>query len=226
MKTIEAIAHHDATSGKTWLALEKPIVRGLGIENVISRRSLVDRERIYLAEGADTKLVKLVLEEKVAELVITEVYHDDDDWSARLQAYSQSLLGDVVVMLEDRLIELPTVHDLGAKQIREISGHLHDRAKRYCNVMLAEHEWVSDLLEFKSGDEEVVALCQCPSNASNLSIMTEARRGNNEGYICTAYLVRRLHRAGLITVPLVSAKFWSWDQAEQLSRKIQDWVNG
>ncbi|WP_163575363.1 hypothetical protein [Halomonas faecis] len=225
MKTIEAIAHHDATSGKTWLALEKPIVRGLGIENVISRRSLVDRERIYLAEGADTKLVKLVLEEKVAELVITEVHHDDDDWSARLQAYSQPLLGDVVVMLEDKLLEAPRADQLDAESIRDFADRLHDRALRYCRVQLPEHEWVSNLLEFKDAGEEAWAMSQFASHSNTVGMMTEARRGNNEGYICTAYLTRYM-KGGVVAVPLVNAKFWSWDQAEQLSRKIQDWVNG
>tara|TARA_B100000678_G_scaffold256010_2_gene234084 strand:+ start:1852 stop:2532 length:681 start_codon:yes stop_codon:yes gene_type:complete len=223
MKTINAVRHHDADAAQAWLEVPKPIVKGLGIDNAISRKCLVDATSVYLMEPGASRLVQLALEEKQVEVVITEQSASQEAMVEELSGYTPARLGDQVAHLEDRLIDLPRIHDLGGEQILAIASRLQDRAQRYCNVMLPEHEWVSDLLAFKDGLNEVVALCQCPAHTSTVGMMTEVRHGNSEGYVCTAYLTRALSKAGLVAVPVVAAKFWSWEQADQLSKKIQDW---
>ncbi|SFI00265.1 hypothetical protein [Modicisalibacter xianhensis] len=223
MKTIEAVLHRDANSDLAWLQLPKPIVKGLGIDHRLSRQNRTDDRFIYLRDRPDARLVELVLEDKLVELSISEQVHEDDDWVERLAHYRPELLGDSVEYLEDQLIELPRADELNAQTICKYAEHLQDRAQRYCNVMLPEHEWVANLLEFKDGANEVYSLCQVASFSNTVGLMTESRRGNCEGYVCTAYLTRLLPHAGLVAVPLVSGKFWSWDEADRLSRKIQDW---
>lgn len=223
MKTINAVRHHDADAGQAWLEVPKPIVKGLGIDNAISRKCLVDATSVYLTEPVASRLVQLALEDKQVEVVISEQPASQETMVQELSGYTPARLGDQVTLLEDRLIDLPRVNDLGGEEILEIASQLQDRAQRYCNVMLPEHEWVSDLLQFKDGLNEVVALCQCPAHTSTVGMMTEVRHGNSEGYVCTAYLTRALSKAGMVAVPLMNAKFWSWEQADQLSRKIQEW---
>ncbi|QFT86937.1 hypothetical protein FIU88_18470 (plasmid) [Halomonas sp. THAF12] len=223
MKTINAVRHHDADAGQAWLEVPKPIVKGLGIDNAISRKCLVDATSVFLTEPRDSRLVKLALDDKHAEVEITEQPVAQESLLYDLSSYTPARLGDQVTLLEDRLIDLPRIEDLGSEKILEIASQLQDRAQRYCNVMLPEHEWVSDLLQFKKGLEAEAALRDCAAHTSTIGMMTEVRRGNNEGYVCTAYLTRALSKAGLVAVPLVIGKFWSWEQADQLSKKIQEW---
>lgn len=223
MKTIKAIRHHDTDTDQAWLEVPKPVVKGLGIDNAISYKTFVDPSSVFLAEPRDSRLVQLALEEKKVELVVSEHPTCHELMAQGLTSYRPGRLGDQVTLVEDRLIQLPRIDVLGGEAILEISSQLHDRAQRYCNVMLPEHEWVADLLQFKDGLNEVVALCQCAAHTSTVGMMTEVREGNSEGFVCTAFLTRALSKAGLVAVPVMTAKFWSWEEADQLSKKIQGW---
>lgn len=228
MMTIDAVIHTDAIDGLSWLQLPKQIVKGLGIDNAISKQSYVDADNVYagnvyldMKRSAD--LVKVVLKDKQAELVFAEQLHENGCWIRELRPYSPDLLGDSLVYLEDKLIDLPQADELAPASICKFADYLRVRAQRYCNVMLPEHEWVANLLEFKDGESEAHALSQLTSFSNKVSLMTESRRGNSEGYVCTAYLTRSLPQGGLVAVSLVSGKFWSWDEADRLSRMIQNW---
>jgi hypothetical protein len=222
-KTIEAVLHRNANSDLAWLQMPKPIVKGLGIDNALSRKSYTDDRFIYLRDRPDARLVELVLEEKLVELSIGEQIYENEDWVEQLSQYRPALLGDSIEYLEDQLIELPRAHELNAQTICKLAEHLQDRAQRYCNAMLPEHEWVANLMEFKDGANEVYTLCQSASFSNTVGLMTETRRRNCDGYVCSAYLTRLLPQGGLVAVPLVSGKFWSWEHAERLSRMIQEW---
>lgn len=227
MKTIDAVIHTDTIDGLSWLQLPKQIVKGLGIDNAISKQSYVDADNVYVGNVyLDAKrsadLAQVVLKDKQAELVFTGQQHENGCWIRELRPYSPDLLGDSLVYLEDRKIELPRADELVPASISKFADYLRVRAQRYCNVMLPEHEWVANLMEFKDGADEAFALTQYASFSNKVSLMTESRRGNSEGYVCTAYLTRFLPQGGLVAVPLVSGKFWSWDEANWLSRMIQD----
>ena len=47
MMTIDAVIHTDAIDGLSWLQLPKQIVKGLGIDNAISKHSYVDADNVY-----------------------------------------------------------------------------------------------------------------------------------------------------------------------------------
>ncbi|TVU87321.1 hypothetical protein [Vreelandella titanicae] len=228
MMTIDAVIHTDAIDGLSWLQLPKQIVKGLGIDNAISKHSYVDADNVYagyvyLDAKRSADLVKEVLKDKQAELVFAEQLHENGCWIRELRPYSPDLLGDSLEYLEDKLIELPRADELDAATICKFAEYMRNRAQRYCNVKLPEHEWVSNQMEFNDGANEAFVLTQSASFTNRVSLMTESRRGNCEGYVCTAYLTRSLPLGGLVAVPLVSGKFWSWDEADRLSRMIQDW---
>lgn len=181
MKTIKAVLHRNANFDSAWLQLPKPIVKGLGIDNALSRQNRTDDQFIYLRERPDTKRVERALEEKLVELSISEQVHEDDDWLEPLAHYRPELLSDSVEYLEDKLIELPMAEQLDAETICSFAEYLRTRTQRYCNVMLPEHEWVSNDLEFKDGASEAYALSQSASFSNRVSLMTDPAGGTAKG---------------------------------------------